>query len=275
MRRLLILPLLLLVVATGPAAAAGAARFEPLFRALAFDELIAIMREEGLSYGADLEADMFAGRGGDRWADAVAQIYDPDRMQDRLTETLADELAETDLDPLIAFFTSETGARIVRLELSARRALLDPEVETSSIERLEEMQADDVPRLHQIERFVAVNHLVDVNVVGALNANYAFYTGLADGRAFDHDVTEEELLADVWSQEPEIRQDTEHWIYSYLTMAYDPLPDDDLDAYIALSETRAGQALNAALFAGFDVVFTGISRELGLAAAQFIAGRDI
>lgn len=280
MRRLLplyvlVLPVLACLALALPARAETPARLDPLIEVLGLGDLVAIMREEGIAYGDEIEDEMFPGRGGDRWDAEVARIYDGGRMADELKDTLGRALSGTDLDPLIGFFASETGARIVSLELSARRALLDPEVEEASLERLEDMQADDDPRLALIERFVEANSLVEANVAGALNSNYAFYTGLADGRAFDFEMTEEQMLADVWGQEPEIRDETREWLLSYLVMAYAPLSDAALEDYIALSETPQGTALNAALFAGFDVAFTRISRELGLAAAQFIAGQDI
>lgn len=280
MRRLLplyvlVLPVLACLALALPARAETPARLDPLIEVLGLGDLVAIMREEGIAYGDEIEDEMFPGRGGDRWDAEVARIYDGGRMADELKDTLGRALSGTDLDPLIGFFASETGARIVSLELSARRALLDPEVEEASLERLEDMQADDDPRLALIERFVEANSLIEANVAGALNSNYAFYTGLADGRAFDFEMTEEQMLADVWGQEPEIRDETREWLLSYLVMAYAPLSDAALEDYIALSETPQGTALNAALFAGFDVAFTRISRELGLAAAQFIAGQDI
>ena len=72
-----------------------------------------------------------------------------------------------------------------------------------------------------------------------------------------------------------IRSDTETWVYSYLSMAYQPLADSDLEAYVALSETEAGRVLNRALFEGFDQMDVAISRALGTAAARFMAGEDI
>ena len=108
-----------------------------------------------------------------------------------------------------------------------------------------------------------------------MNSNYAFYIGLLDGNAFPRRLSENEVLADVWSQEDEIRDDTTEWVYSYLLMAYQPLSDEDLEVYTAMSRTEEGRALNRALFAAFDDVFVDISRNLGIAAARFISGQDI
>ena len=58
-------------------------------------------------------------------------------------------------------------------------------------------------------------------------------------------------------------------------MAYQPLSDADLTAYIDFSATAEGRMLNAALFASFDVLFVAVSEELGFAAARFAQGEDL
>ena len=120
-----------------------------------------------------------------------------------------------------------------------------------------------------------MNNLVETNVAGALNTNLAFYYGLLDGGAFGGALTEDQILADVWSQEQEIRENTSEWIYSFLFMAYQPLEDEDLEAYIAFSETEAGEDLNRAMFASFDRLFEGISRSLGRAAANEMTAEEL
>lgn len=258
-----------------PAFAQPSARVAELAAAMRLSELVGIMHQEGIAYGAEMEQEMFPGRGGDRWLAAVGTIYDSGRMLDTLTATLEEELTQDDLGVLIGFFTAPEGALVVEREIAARRALLDPEAEEDSRVRFHGMRADQDPRLDLVERLIESNDLVEHNVAGALNSNFAFYAGLAEGGAFSVPVTESEMLRDVWEQEPEIRAETEEWLYSYLATAYAPVSDAVLDAYIDLSNSDAGQALNGALFAGFDRAFTGISRDLGVVAARFIVGQDI
>lgn len=245
--------------------------------ALRLDEVVSVIEAEGISYGKDLEADLFGGPVGARWQAMVGMIYDPATMRRRLDSALEAELAgrPDHINAMIAFFGSELGQRILSLEVSARRALLDETVEEASRIRVEDMMAEEAPRLAALRRFIDVNDLIESNVAGALNSNYAFYRGLADGGAFDDQMTDADIVSDVWGQEAEVRQETEDWLYPYLALAYQPLSDEDMAAYIAFSETDAGQVLNAALFAAFDQVFSAISRDLGLAAAQFIIGHDI
>ncbi len=246
-----------------------------LLTAVGIEDVLDIMREEGISYATELAGDLFPGRGGAQWSAMVERIYDREAMEEAVRSRAEPALSEAEVAELTAFFTSETGRRIVSLEISARRALLDEAVEEMSEESYAAALEEGDPRLDLLEAFVEANDLVERNVVGALNSNYAFYAGLADGGAFDFELTEDQILRDVWGQEPDIRTDTTEWLYSYLYLAYRPLSDDELEAYIALSSSDAGQALNGALFEGFDAMFNGISAALGLAAAQFMGGQEL
>ena len=246
-----------------------------LFRAVGMPEIIEVMREEGLGYGETIRTDLLGGRGGAGWAATVSDIYDAGRMTDQMLEGFESRLEGVDLDPLFAFFGSERGRRIVELEVSARRALLDEDIEAAA-EAAAATLAEDRPDRHAlIGEFVEVNDLVESNVMGAMNANYAFFMGLMAGEAFGDDLSEQEILSDVWSQEGEIRADTEEWVYAYLTLAYDHLSDEDIAEYIAISRTAEGRALNRALFGAFDDLFVDISRRLGQGAAGFIAGEEL
>lgn len=246
-----------------------------LFDLLMLPETIEIMRDEGLSYGETVGADLFAGDTSADWQATVASIYNYDVMVGMVREDFAISMADADLDEMIAFFGSDKGQMIVGLEVSARRALLDPAVEEASNEAAAIAAADGDPRLDLVMEFVNVNDLIETNVAGALNSNLAFYGGLLDGNAFGGSLNEDEILADVWSQEAEIRNNTTEWIYSFLFMAYQPLTDADLQTYIEFSRTDAGGQINRAMFDSFDRLFKGISRALGRAAANEMTSRDL
>jgi hypothetical protein len=239
-----------------------------LFAAMELPEMIEMMREEGLEYGEQIAQDLFPDRVSVNWPDQVSQIYDYEMMRNGLETQFGVALGDVDIDTLVTFFESDTGQAIVELEIAARRALMDDDFEEASKEAAAIAIADNSPRFGLITKFVEANDLVETNVVGAMNANYAFYLGLMDGGAFAQELTEDQILTDVWSQEDEIRKNTYEWVYSYLLLAYQPLSDDELQSYIAFSESAEGQVVNTALFVAFDEMFEGISRALGLAASQ-------
>ncbi|MFG5382050.1 DUF2059 domain-containing protein [Yoonia sp. R2-816] len=253
----------------------GTEKTDALFEALGLPQMLEVMRAEGLEYGDTIAQDMLPGGQSARWDALVSDIYDVDMMQEEVRAIFGEELEGDDLDAMLAFYTTEPGQTIINLEVSAREALLDDAVEEASKDSAAIAAMDETPRFQMIEAFVDANDLIETNVVGALNSNYAFYMGLIDGGAMPEGVTAELALQDVWAQEDEIRSDTAEWVYSFLLMAYQPLSDEELQAYIAFSETEAGQDLNAALFTAFNGMFDDISRALGLGVSRFMISQEL
>lgn len=252
-----------------------AAKVDELFAALGLPEMLTIMREEGLEYGETIAVDMFPGSGNTAWNAAVSQIYDAEMMYEEVRGAFGEALEGDDIDAMLAFYTSEPGETIIDLEVSARRALLDEAVEEASKDRAAIAMSDETPRYLKVREFVEANDLIESNVVGALNSNYAFYMGLIDGGAMPPGITADSALQDVWAQESEIRANTSEWVYSFLLMAYQPLSDDDMEAYITFSNSEAGQDINGALFESFNGMFDDISRALGLAASRFMVSQEL
>lgn len=248
---------------------------EVLFDLLQLPETISIMRDEGLGYGETIGQDLFAGAPSADWTAKVDRIYDYDRMVALVREDFETSLEGADLGPLIEFFGSDQGQMFITLEVSARRAMLDDAVDEASKDAAAIAAADGDPRYDLVGEFVQANNLIETNVAAALNSNLAFYGGLVDGGAFEGALSEEQILTDVWSQEAEVRESTTEWIYSFLYMAYQPVEDADLEAYIAFSQTEAGGVINRAMFDSFDRLFTGISRSLGRAAANEMTTQEL
>lgn len=264
--------ILVAVVVATPASAATRAELDTLVAAMGVPRLMEIMREEGIVQAAELREGMFPGRAGG-WEPVVSAIYDTDEMTATFRGTFDRELADDDITPLIEFFASDLGSRIIDLELAGREALLDPAIEEAAIEAWAAMRDDRPERAAAVAGFVDANDLVEFNVMGAMNASLSFYKGLADGGGFDID--ESRILADVWGQETEIRADSEQWLHAYLAMAYEPLTDAEIARYVEFSATPEGRALNSAIFAGFDVLFRDISYALGRAASRFAMSEDL
>lgn len=259
--------------------AAQDASIDALFDALGLPRVLETMRAEGLAYGADLKTDLFPGQSAAGWETTVSDIHDVAVMDKVVRDELAARLAGEEIEPLLAFFTSELGTRIVDLEIEAREALALDGAEEAARTRYAQMREEGTTRADALAGLIEAGDLVEWNVMGAMNANYAFYSGLLDGQvesgAGGPDVSEEQILSDVWSQEEEIRLDTEQWVGAFLALAYEPLNDAEIAQYEDFSRTDPAQALNRALFGAFDVMYSQISRALGFAAATFMRGQDI
>ncbi|TDK45131.1 DUF2059 domain-containing protein [Antarcticimicrobium luteum] len=261
------------VTVAGVGAARAATDVTDLVRVLRIDDLAQALHEEGLAHGQSLDADMLEGRGGAHWAGQVARIYGVRRIATAIREALAEALAPGQLAACIAFFDSPLGQEILSLELAARVSMRDSATEAAARAAYQDLRGGDDARLVAVTRFVAVNDLIERNVAGAMSANFQFLRGMADGEMLGLD--EGGILDQVWNAESETRDETESWLFAYLLMAYRPLAPEQLERYIAFSESPAGQALNAALFAGFDDLYQEVSLELGQRIAAAMKASDI
>jgi Uncharacterized protein conserved in bacteria (DUF2059) len=245
--------------------------------ALRLDDLFVVLRDEGLTYGDELEASMFPGGGGPRWRDLVGAIYGTERLHTTFVASLEAELGRDPqaLAEILAFYRSDLGQRIVGFEIEARRAFIDEAAEDAARVAAEDRFAARDPKVKLLDRFIAAGDLIEMNVAGALSGNLAFMTGITETGAYGPAQPAEDMLADVWAQEEQIRSDTTSWLHAYLGLAYDPLTDTELSDYIAFMESPAGQRLNAALFVAFDTTFRQVSYDLGRAAGTAMLGQDI
>lgn len=266
-----------LVIGAGPALAQSAPPLREdtlaMLDAIGMEQSINIMVQAGVRDGRGLEDDLFPGRGGAAWGGVVDRLYAPDTLRAYFYEGFPeDRLAQDRAAEITAFFSSDLGERIVEGELTAWEAITDQAVEDAANEVYFQHLAEANPRLELLERFTEVNGFVDFNVMGALNANFAFLRGMSDGGAYERPIPEDMILTQVWQSEPDIREDTILWLYSFQLMAYADLTDEELEAYIAFSESEAGQLYNSTVFAGYDAVFSEMSYRLGNAAALFMTG---
>ncbi|MEO0748693.1 MAG: DUF2059 domain-containing protein [Pseudomonadota bacterium] len=249
------------------------AQFDALMDAIRISDTVEILHTEGVQYGSNLIRDMMMDADTPGWRIRVGQIYDEKRMQRLLTTGLTRELAEVDLQPLVAFFASQLGEDIITAELDARKAFFDEAVELAARDRFEDMTGNDDPLVDQITTMMSDSDLVNFNVMGIMNSNLMLYRGLADGGAID--LGEEDILRDVWTQESGVRTESTGWIQGYFLTAYGTLPEGDLETYAAFWRTEEGRALNAALFAVFDQMYEELSYLLGRAAAEQLNSEEL
>lgn len=246
-----------------------------IYEVLELPGIIDVMRQEGLDYADQIAADLIPGEPSQGWDAEIARIYEAGRIEALVMEGLVAALDGVDLDRILGFYESDPGRRIPPLEVSAREAMLEDDVEAAARNAARRAIAEETTRYRLISDFVEVNELVELNVAGGLNSNFAFYTGLQDAGGVPSDMTEQEILSDVWAQEAEIRANTTEWVYAFLLLAYGPLGPGEIAAFTGFSRTRAGQQMNSALFRVFDDVFFDISRRLGEAAGRQIASRAL
>jgi Uncharacterized protein conserved in bacteria (DUF2059) len=248
-----------------------------LGKVLQLDALFGALREEGLKHGEDLAVDMLPDGGGAAWEAELARIYEMDAVRSRFDAALTEQLgAEPEaLKDIVLFFDSDLGQRILGLEIEARRAFLDTAAEEAARVAAEDAASAKDPKVALIRQMIEAGDLLEMNVAGSLSSTLAFMTGMADSGAYGANLPDDQIRSDTWAQEEATRTDLSTWLYSYLGLAYAPLTEAELRAYVTFWESPAGQRLNAALFTAFDRAFRKVSYDLGHAAGTAMLGRDI
>lgn len=246
-----------------------------------FDELFPIMAAEGIASSGDEMATPLDPADLGSWRQTLATIYNATAMEAAFSDALDRALenrAEVARDAA-EFAQTELGARVLQLEVTARAALLDDAIDDMARQVLDEARtapesSELAQRLAMIRERVDVNNLVELNVSLGLNTSYAYYTGMLS----ETDVpglSPQDVLSLVWAQEEDIRADVIDWIESYFLLAYQPLSDDDLRAYIDWSASPLGDAFNQAMFSAFDAVFVDISGRVGAALGRALSGQAL
>lgn len=263
--------LFILLILPVPLAAQGSDD-ERFFELMRLDEMVQVIREEGLITDAFLPDEMMLGQGGAAWDAELVQIYNTENMINTVRAGIARSLGATDLSGMITYLESPTWQEAVDLELMARTAMLDPDVEAAAYETYYDTYLKKSHRMRDLEELVDTADLIESNVVGALNGMLQFNLGLM-AAGVDIGFSEDELLTQIWADEEFFRQDVTEWLFAFLLLAYDPMERSMLRDQIAYFATDEGQRLNRAMMDGFDALFDDISFQLGVAIGEMMEER--
>jgi hypothetical protein len=264
-------------LASAPAFAQSEDRVSALAEAFLLPQVFEIMSLEGEAYGAQIDENVLQGRGGATWTAAIQQIYDSAAMEAVFMAALQDILRGQPaiLDAGVQYATSDAGRRPLLLEVDARRAMLDANITEVAEDAYQIMQSEGSDRLTMLTTRIDANELIEQNVALGLNGTLAYFQGYMSALPEKTRVAESAYLTRVWQEEAAIRLETEGFLYALFSLAYQPLSDEELQAYIDFNLTDAGQAINTAFFSAFDGVFSDVSRRIGREAALRVGGADL
>ena len=249
------------------------ATLERLIDLLEIDAYNLIIREEGLADADSLSLDLLGRPADSALMTELDRIYDTDRMAAHVRDTLRREMTPLHLTRAAAYFSSDPSQHIISLEVAARRAMSSDELEEAATRGWIAAEEEHPWLVARVREMSDVNDLLERNVAGALNANLHFFRGLAQGDALQ--MSEAEILSQVWSQEDQIRGETDLWIGAYLTLAYKPLEEPVLTDYIAFWSTETGKALNRAIFSAFNDIYNEISFATGRILALSVETQEL
>jgi hypothetical protein len=239
-----------------------------LLESVQTNRLLSILATEAIESGSDVDRDFLNGEGGDFFRETVTRLNDPKRLAPKLEAIYTESMTETQRDSVALFFESDLGQRIIDLELSAREAMIDAEVEAAVKERV---AGSGVPPL--VQQLIDESRLVERNTEDSLGIVKEFFLGIRS--AGQDELTPGQIDAIVEESRAEVEADTREWLGAFLTLSYSPLSDDELSTYLEFWRTDAGRAFDEALFAAFRQIIGENSFAVGQLVGRLQLSQDI
>lgn len=227
-----------------------------LLDAMQAPRLLTQLAREAEQSAQDIDVDFLDGAGGAFLAETVQRLNDPKRVLPLLEAELTKNMSQDHLAAVVSFLESPLGLQLADLELSAREAMFDPELDEAVRARVAQ---SGVPEL--VDTIIEEGDLIEKNVTDSLAILEQFYIGRRAGGMTD--LTESEIGAFTAELESEIRSETTEWMRAFMTLAYSPLSDADLQIYADFWKTNAGKSYDIALFASFKKILAENSFALG------------
>lgn len=253
--------LALILTLCGAQASWASPEVNRLVDAMGIPALIVIFAAEGAQSGEALDDSFLNGQGGDVWAETVRRLYDPVRLEQDMRAGMAQALDAQVAAQALVFFESDLGARIIDLEVQARRAMMNDDLEAAA-------RSAPAANSDAVSDMLEVRNLIARNTDTSMGARIAFFEGLAR-------VTGGDDTPDLEAQRDSVRAETESWLRGYTALAQSPLSADEVAIYTAFWDTEVGAAVDDALFEAFGTSYATLSYGLGQAVGRLLPQNDL
>ena len=247
--------------------------YQDLYAALHMDEVVAVMRQEGLEE-AEATAEVYLKTSARANFDgAVDALYAEASIERQLLNGLRAALAEADAELALEFYRTPLGMLVGQLETTGRVAISNDAVEEMAISIAQDALKAKEDRAELLQSAVEEMGLTEYNLSGAFAARFAFLSGLAE--ADELGITQDQILELIAADQDSLRAEIEQWVLGFVFMAYRPLSDAELTEYLAFQMSATGTALNQALFESFNAVSVNNAGQLGKLLAAALQARDL
>jgi hypothetical protein len=243
---------LCLLLGLGAAVAATDAEIERYWELADLDVYVEQTVKEGLEWGEELDSRYLSGRGGAPWKDALSNIFDRDRIEQRLRHELHAALAPADLNSTLEFLSSDLGQRAVELEYAAREALVDWDT-WDAAQRMAAGIDAVLPRREQLfARLLSAGDYFELIVASGLEGQKVFLRATTKDGKFGSIMSEDALMAWLAAQESFARAGYFDWVNAFYFIAYHDLTDDEIQVIVDYAEREDTIIFTRAVLRAFD-----------------------
>ena len=244
-----------------------------LYDALQMDRVNEIIRVEGIRDAQGTGEAYLSANSVERFVDQAKSVYQLDSMEKDFKRLLTENLSTSDASEILLFYRRPIGKIASELEVSARVAISETEIEEMAKTKLEEAKALKNTRLDEIESVIKTLELVEQNLIGAYAAQFAFMYELSKLGVIE--LSRQEMIDIITNDEEKLKGEIFEWLMAFSHMAYAPMSDEQFSVYNDFSKSDLGIALNKALFSVYNEMAKDQSQSLANILGEFMKSEDL
>ena len=244
-----------------------------LYDALQMDRVNEIIRVEGIRDAQGTGEAYLSANSVQRFVDQAKSVYQLDIMEKDFKRLLTENLSTSDANEILLFYRRPIGKIASELEVSARVAISETEIEEMAKTKLREATALKNTRLDEIESVIKTLELVEQNLIGAYAAQFAFMYELSKLGVLE--LSRQEMIDIITNDEEKLKGEILEWLMAFSHMAYAPMSDEEFSVYNDFSKSDLGIALNKALFSVYNEMAKDQSQSLANILGEFMKSEDL
>tara|TARA_B100000674_G_scaffold8406_1_gene6489 strand:- start:1112 stop:1990 length:879 start_codon:yes stop_codon:yes gene_type:complete len=244
-----------------------------LYDALQMDRVNEIIRVEGIRDAKDTGEAYLSANSAKRFVDQAKSVYQLESMEQDFKRLLTENLSTADANEILLFYQLPIGKLASELEVSARVAISETEIEEMAKTELKEAKALNNRRLDDIGSVIKTLELVEQNLIGAYAAQFAFMNELSKLGVLE--LTRQEMIDIITNDEEKLKGEILEWLMAFSHMAYAPMSDEEFSVYNDFSKSDLGIVLNKALFSAYNEMAKDQSQRLANILGEFMKSEDL
>ena len=237
------------------------------------DRVNEIIRVEGIRDAQGTGEAYLSANSVERFVDQAKSVYKLDSMEKEFKRLLTENLSTSDANEILLFYRRPIGKLASELEVSARVAISETEIEEMAKTMLKEAKVLKNTRLDEIESVIKTLELVEQNLIGAYAAQFAFMYELSKLGVLE--LSRQEMIDIITNDEEKLKGEILEWLMAFSHMAYAPMSDEQFSVYNDFSKSDLGIALNKALFSVYNEMAKDQSQSLANILGEFMKSEDL
>ena len=244
-----------------------------LYDALQMDRVNEIIRAEGIRDARGTGEAYLSTNSVERFVEQAKSVYQLDNMEKDFKRLLTENLSTSEANEILLFYRLPIGKLASELEVSARVAISETEIEEMAKTKLKEAKALKNTRLDEIESVIKILELVEQNLIGAYAAQFAFMYELSKLGVLD--LSRQEMIDIITNDEEKLKGEILEWLMAFSHMAYAPMSDEEFRVYNDFSKSDLGILLNKALFSVYNEMAKDQSQSLANILGEFMKSEEL